>query len=397
MTTETSVQRSVLSGVLNRVEWARMTWERVNPDYFTGPLRIAAEAAHEAYQKEKTCEPNVVMAMLITMGYARRFPGDQLIGLYEDGFSLSDQAFRMLISQLEEEQQRRNVLALSGQIAQIAAAPTSDFHVAVSELATELTTAVQTRVTDPIESTMTVAQLLDLDFPQQGEVIPGLLKSRSRIVVTGPEGKGKSELMWQMGLCAARGVHPFLGPNYTPQRVLVVDAENESVDLQKRIRRINGLIDGMGAPDAGDNMRIQDALGWNLLDPRDAGHLFALVRSYMPDLLIIGPVYQVMGGDANDAEVVRRFMRVVDECRAISSCAVLTEAHAGHGESGNRNNWRPSGSSLWLRWPDMGIGLSPVDESDSMKLVRWRGDRMANDWPDYVTRGAILPWQEDIS
>jgi replicative DNA helicase len=379
------------------VEWAQITWETVTPDYFTGPLRLAAEAAYASYQKEKTCEPNVVMATLISLGYARRFPGNELLDLYEDGYSLSDQAFRMLVSQLEEEEQRRRVMALSGRLAQVAADPTADFHLEASNIATEVRTAVQTRQTDPTEGTLTVAQLLDMDFPEQGVVIPGMFKARTRVVLTGPEGRGKSEMMYQIGLCAARGVHPFLGQSYSPQRVLVVDAENEHVDLQKRIRRINGLLDGMGAPDIGNNMRIQDALGWNLLDPRDAGHLFAMVRQFMPDLLIIGPVYQVMGGDANDAEVVRRFMRVVDECRAISNTAVLTEAHAGHGEGGSRNNWRPSGSSLWLRWPDMGIGMSPQDDSEVMKLVRWRGDRIANEWPDYVERGSILPWQESLT
>jgi replicative DNA helicase len=385
-----------MSAVLNRDEWAQHTWERITPDYFTGPLRLAAEAAYTAYQKEKTCEPNVVMATLITLGYARRFDGSELMSLYEQGFSMSDQAFRMLVSQLEEEEQRRNVMALSGRLAQVAATPSTDFHVEVSSIAAEIATAAQTRQSDPTEGTLTVQQLLDLDFPQAGEVIPGLFKRRTRVVLTGPEGRGKSEMLFQIALCAARGIHPFTWQPIPAQRVLVVDAENEHVDLQRRISRISGLLDGMEADLPGDNMRIQDALGWNLLDSRDAGHLFALVRSYMPDLMIIGPVYQIMGGDANDAETVRRFMRVVDECRAISETAVLTEAHAGHGEGGNRNNWRPSGSSLWLRWPDMGIGMAPQEDSQGMELVRWRGDRVENEWPRFVTRGSILPWQEDV-
>lgn len=88
-------------------------------------------------------------------------------------------------------------------------------------------------------------------------------------------------------------------------------------------------------------------------------------------------------------------MRVVDQCRAISGCAVLTEAHAGHGEQGNRNGWRPSGSSLWLRWPDIGIGMSPVSREDGiMEIVRWRGDRQANSWPEQIRRGGLLPWTE---
>jgi replicative DNA helicase len=202
-------------------------------------------------------------------------------------------------------------------------------------------------------------------------------------------------MIYQIALGAARGIQPFTTEVINPQRVLIVDAENEHVDLQKRLKRISGLYDGIDASPIGENLRIQDALGWNLLDPRDAAHLYALVRSFMPDLMVIGPVYQIMGGDGNDAETVRRFMRVVDQCRQISNTAVLTEAHAGHGESGSRNGWRPSGSSLWLRWPDMGIGLSPADDEASvMQLVRWRGDRVENHWPESVRRGGLLPWTE---
>jgi len=391
-----TVQESILSAVMNKQEWAQQVWEAgITPDHFDGSNRLAAEAAYAAYQKERTCEPQTVMAQLIAMGYARRFPGDRILTIYENGFPLSDAGFRSLIAALEEERQRREVSSLAQQLVQVAAVQDADFHLKVSDLATQITTSVQTRSNDPMEGTLTLQQLLDMDFPQAGEVVPGLFKARTRVVLTGPEGKGKSEMIYQIALGAARGVNPFTTEPCPPVRVLIVDAENEHVDLQKRLRRINALYDGLGAHPVEDNLRIQDALGWNLLDARDAGHLFALVRSFMPDLLVIGPVYQVMGGDANDAETVRRFMRVVDECRAISNTAVLTEAHAGHGEGGSRNGWRPSGSSLWLRWPDMGIGLDPADSDAAvMNLVRWRGDRIANDWPSSVRRGSLLPWQE---
>ncbi len=393
----TSVQESVLSGVMNSPDWARQAWDRITPEYFTGELRVAADAAYQCWQKEKTCEPNAVMAMLIALGYTRRFSGGRLLDIYQNGFPLSDNSFRMLVSHLEEEHQRRQAALLADRIASVAATPGSDFHLEISALATELTLAAQTRQTSPVESTITLQELLDTDFPEDGDVVPGLFKPRSRVVITGPEGRGKSELMYQVALGAARGVQPFSTETFPQRKVLIVDAENQQYQLQKRLRRINAQYDGLGCPDVGENLRIQDALGWNLLDPSDSGYLFALVREYMPDILMIGPVYQVMGGDANDAETVRRFMRVVDECRLISNCAVLTEAHAGHGESGNRNGWRPSGSSLWLRWPEMGIGLSPLDDSGAeMELKRWRGDREQNDWPDMVRRGGFLPWTEAL-
>jgi replicative DNA helicase len=392
----TTTQRIVLGAAMNKSEWAQQVWERLTPDeHFNGPDHDAAQAAYTAWQKEKSNDPQVVLLTLQALGLHRRYSGSNLLDMHQQSYPASDGALRMAIGQLEEDRQREQVMRLSERLVGLATNPEADLSVDVSALAGELAVAVQTRVNDPMAGTLTLQQLLDMDFPQHGEVVPGLFKARTRVVLTGPEGRGKSEMIYQIAMGAARGIQPFSTEVITPQRVLIVDAENEHVDLQKRLKRINGLYDGIGASPVGDNLRIQDALGWNLLDPRDAAHLFALVRSFMPDLMVIGPVYQIMGGDGNDAETVRRFMRVVDQCRQISDTAVLTEAHAGHGESGSRNGWRPSGSSLWLRWPDLGIGLSPADDEASvMQLVRWRGDRIENHWPEAVRRGGLLPWTE---
>lgn len=395
----TTTQRIVLGAAMNRRDWAERVWERLTPDeHFLGPDLPAAQAAYQAWQKEKTNDPQVVMLTLQAMGLHRRYSGHQLLTMHSESFPASDEALRMAIGRLEEDRQREHVLHMAERLTSLATDPEADLALQVSSLAADLQIAVQTRVHDPMEGTMTLDDLLGLDFPESGEVIPGLFKTRTRVVLTGPEGRGKSEMIYQIALGAACGVHPFTTEAITPQRVLIVDAENEPVDLQKRLRRIYSLYEGLQiGSQITDNLRIQDALGWNLLDPRDAGHLFALVRSFMPDLLVIGPVYQIMGGDANDAETVRRFMRVVDQCRKISDTAVLTEAHAGHGESGNRNNWRPSGSSLWLRWPDLGIGLNPTDNQGMvMEVVKWRGDRVENHWPENVRRGGVLPWSDAL-
>ena len=394
MSSET--QRIVLGAAMNRPEWARQVWEQLTPErHFQGPDLPAATAAYAAWQKEKSNDPQVVLLTLQALGLHRRYSATNLLDMHQQSFPASDAALRLAMGALEEDKQRDEVLRLSERLAGLATDPDADLSVDVTALSAELAVAVQTRVADPMAGTLTLQELLELDFPQHGEVVPGLLRARTRVVLTGPEGKGKSEMIYQIALGAARGIQPFSTETIIPQRVLIVDAENEHVDLQKRLRRITHLYDGLGAERAGDHLRIQDALGWNLLDPRDAGHLFALVRSFMPDLLVIGPVYQICGGDANDAETIRRFMRVIDQCRSISDCAVLTEAHAGHGEAGSRNGWRPSGSSLWLRWPDMGIGLNPADDSgQTMELVRWRGDRVENHWPDVVRRGGVLPWSQ---
>ena len=50
---------------------------------------------------------------------------------------------------------------------------------------------------------------LDTDLPTHDWVIPGLLERQDRVILTGPEGKGKSTLLRQVAVMCAAGRHPF--------------------------------------------------------------------------------------------------------------------------------------------------------------------------------------------
>lgn len=83
----------------------------------------------------------------------------------------------------------------------------------------------------------------------------------------------------------------------------------------------------------------------------------------------------------------------LDEIRVKHDTVMLIEAHAPHGEGADRAGWRPAGSSLWLRWPELGLGLKP-DES-SVQVVQWRGARDRNrQWPVRLVEGRTWPYVE---
>ena len=388
------VEASILGALMNQPELADQVWGNgIVVEHFGGDLHLLAVAMHLLWQRGRRCEPHEVILALTETGALSQVSGAKVFTLYQDGAVTAIATFARLVARLDEERQRRKVVKLATRMVAIASTPESDFAMSISTIAAEITHALEGHVIDPMESTTTVANLLDTDFAQEEYVVPDLLRRRSRTVITGPEGFGKSELLYQIALCTAAGVHPFDTTTIPRQRVLVVDGENESVDLRTRLRRMVIALREMN-PQAPD-MRIQAASGWNLLDPHDAAHLFSLCRAFLPNLLVIGPVYQIMDGDVNDAEVVRRFTRVIDECRRISDCAVIAEAHANNEFQGKRD-WRPSGSSIWRRWPDFGIGLQPLTENgEVMSLHRWRGDRHGVKWPDKIRRGSLLPWQPD--
>jgi replicative DNA helicase len=90
---------------------------------------------------------------------------------------------------------------------------------------------------------------------------------------------------------------------------------------------------------------------------------------------------------------------VFDEIRTEHDCALWIEAHAPHGDKGDRAGWRPRGSTLWEGWPEFGIGMKPIDDQ-TVELVRWRGDRDRNReclWPKQLTEGRSWPWTVPIS
>ena len=88
--------------------------------------------------------------------------------------------------------------------------------------------------------------------------------------------------------------------------------------------------------------------------------------------------------------------------RTAVDCALVTEAHAGHGEQGLKRSVRPAGSSLLLRWPEFGLGLHPAGEDPAdlredgrpmtVKVTAWRGGRDDRKWPTYLTMGGPNEW-----
>jgi RecA-family ATPase len=80
---------------------------------------------------------------------------------------------------------------------------------------------------------MNFDEFMDQPLLAEDWVIPELLDRNDRLVITGTEGAGKSIWMRQMAVCAAAGLHPFLGTNCDPKTVLFVDAENPAKIMVK--------------------------------------------------------------------------------------------------------------------------------------------------------------------
>jgi hypothetical protein len=225
---------------------------------------------------------------------------------------------------------------------------------------------------------------LNEDEPEYDWVIPDTLEREDRVILTGLEGKGKSTLLRQIALQAATGIHPFTGDPMPAARVLLIDLENSRRQVRRKLRAMR-LVAGDELIPA--NLRIiVKADGIDLLDDREVNWLELRIVANEPEIVIIGPLYKLHGGDPTEEKPAKAVSDVLDRFRVHYGFALLMETHCPHAVNGKTIE-RPYGASLWKRWPEFGLYLSPEGQ-----LRHWRGERDERNWPAVLTRGGDWPW-----
>lgn len=249
----------------------------------------------------------------------------------------------------------------------------------------------------------TIAELFEQTFSKRW-VVPGMLACRERVVLTAAEGLGKSVLSTQWAICLAAGLHPFTGARLDePKRVLLLDAENSPEQTQNRYQWAGDRVTELGGV-SGWAKRINHQIrpeGFDITG-RDRQWFSNTVAKASPDLIVMGPAYKMMGAaKTSDDAAILAFFAVLDEIRVKHDTALLIEAHSGHAKDDDKRSVRPFGSSVWMRWPEIGVGLRRSDDLDAhepiasvVDVVHWRGNREQRDWPTLLKRGGDreLPW-----
>lgn len=247
-----------------------------------------------------------------------------------------------------------------------------------------------------------------LDFVQHEDtydwIVPGLLERMDRLILTAGEGGGKSVLLRQIAITLAAGIHPFeTWKTIDPVKVLTLDCENGESASRRKYRPLLAAADSLDQPIRRGQFHIRcRPEGLDLTRPQDRSWVMRRVEDFKPDLLIIGPIYRLHAGDPNSEEHARKVSVVLDEARATAGCAVFMEAHAPHHNGfGQHRTLRPVGSSLWMRWPEFGFGLRPVEDEKSAedgdgargrRFLPWRGMRDERNWPRFLKQGEKWPW-----
>ncbi len=216
-------------------------------------------------------------------------------------------------------------------------------------------------------------------------LIPGLLEHGDRLIVTGPEGGGKSTFLRQLAIQTAAGIHPFTLELNEPARVLLIDLENSAYQTRRKLRPLR-LQAGDFDPQL---LRVEcRPQGLDLTNTDDVTWLRTICDTYQPNMLAAGPIYKMSSGDPNDEMAMKPVAMTYDRIRADTGTAVILEAHTPHAQNGQRKRpRRPYGWTGWMRWPEFGIHLD-----DDGTIEHWRGMRDERHWPTLLGRGGTWPW-----
>ena len=227
-------------------------------------------------------------------------------------------------------------------------------------------------------------------------VVPDFLERGNRLLITATEGAGKTELLVQLALQAAVGVHPWTLRKVPPVRTLYIDLE---LGAQSVARRVARLADAAGVHDDGRLRWVSRPGGLDLI--ADGGAFLARQLAEHPaELLCLGPLYQAHRaapkGDIGGENQARELAHIFDRLCSRFGLAIILETHAPHAVDGRGNRvLRPFGSSVWQRWPDFGIALAPDEENPKRHNLSWfRGDRDERKWPTALDRYS-KPWSWD--
>lgn len=229
-------------------------------------------------------------------------------------------------------------------------------------------------------------------------LIPGFLERKDRLILTAGEGAGKSTLLTQLAFMSAAGLHVWTQAPIPPINVALIDLENPQRLVSRRLGFLRAAAAKASAIIEPSRLRVcSRPEGLDLTTTRDRHWLIDRCIANGTELLVIGPVYRMFSGaaargDTGGEDQARGVTKALDEVRHRCGVTLAMETHAPHAGPYGRD-LRPFGSSVWLRWPEFGIGLRrDDDEGMTYAVEHWRGARDQRAFPHVLQKGGKWPW-----
>jgi len=218
-----------------------------------------------------------------------------------------------------------------------------------------------------------------------------------------------SVLLRELAICAANGIHPLRFTPIPPVRTMIIDLENpdEAIIETARPLRDRAHVERTTPVERNTWHIWTEPAGLDLRNKRDQDRFAERVELHRPQLICIGPAYKLHPeGRDNDNEAVRAVMDFLDRVRMAYGFGLILEHHAAKAQvQHGKRDLVPFGTSLWLRWPDLGFKMVPkLDEHGAVataetmrpsviELRPFKGMRLKNVWPAEIHRNeGQWPW-----
>jgi hypothetical protein len=183
-------------------------------------------------------------------------------------------------------------------------------------------------------------------------LIKGWLDRGVNGLMFGPSNVGKSFHLFHMGACIALE-QPWFGFRTRRGKVLYLGYEGRR-GLDKRLAALRTQFPGLNDPSV--PFRCGD-LTHPLVQPQGRRELaralnaFAKLHGGPPDLLVIDPIQDALGGDDSDADLMTQLGLLTRVVMKRQGCAVLRVHHTGHSNQQRARGWSglPAGVDSNLR------------------------------------------------
>ena len=224
--------------------------------------------------------------------------------------------------------------------------------------------------------------------PLAPPVIEGILRKGHKLMLAGPSKAGKSFALLELAMAIASGGH-WLGWTCAKGRVLYVNMELARESCLDRLRIMQeqyGL-----EKDALANINVWNLRGKSMTLKELAPKLIWRLRNTPVDVIILDPIYKLIGGNESDMGDVARFCGLMDRLCVELGCAVIYCHHHSKGAQGAKQAAdRASGSGVFARDADALLDMIQLRVPESMQSFcgvsetasAWRIEPVLREFPE---------------
>lgn len=218
------------------------------------------------------------------------------------------------------------------------------------------------------------------------ELIHGVLRRGHKLAVTGPSKAGKTFLLIQLAEAVATGSN-WLGMPCEKGRVLYCNFEVDPASFAHRCLAVAERR-GVDLAEIGRNIDVWNLRGHSRALKDMVGRMVGVISKADYALVVVDPIYKLMSGSENDADVVAEFCAGLDRL-ANEGCSIAYVHHHSKGfQAGKSAMDRASGSGVFARDADAMLDMIELAVPDELRLHAdanaraWRITSTLREFPD---------------